>query len=171
MNIRILSLKIIILAAVGLIGVTSSVLAQTKVGEKIGDWTLQCQAVSTKKNICAISQVFINTKTNQHVLSIDLRPAGDGSGVALVALAPLGTYLPSGLAAKVDEGKQFEFTWQRCSNQGCEAIAVIDQDIKTALKAGKALFVAYKLQPAADAVTVSASLKGVAQGMEVLGIK
>ena len=97
-----------------------------------------------------------------------LRRVGKDKKLALITIAPLGVFLATGIAGKVDDGKQFNFIWQRCTTQGCQAAAVVDAELEKALKAGKRLLIAFKAQPNANAITLGASLKGVTQGLRVL---
>ena len=145
--------------------------AQTKVGERIGDWTFQCQAISAKETICALTQAFINKQANQRILTLTLRPFGPDKKLMLFALLPLGVYLPTGLTGTIDDGTPFFYTWQRCTNQGCEASTEIDATRRTAMKAGKVLAVSFKGQADAEPLVVSASLKGITQGLKELGVE
>ena len=143
--------------------------AQTRVGEKIGDWTFQCQAISAKDTICAITQVFINQQNRQPVLVLTLRSVGIEKQLTLIARAPLGVYLPEPVTATIDDGAQLAFAWQRCSQQGCEATAKIDDQSRTAMKAGNRMQIAFKAQAGGDPVTFNASLSGVTQGLVEIG--
>ena len=142
-----------------------------RVGEKIGDWTFQCLAVSATQNVCALTQVLGNPKTNQRILALTLRAAGKDNKLLLLAQAPLGVFLPAGLVGKIDDREQFNFSWQRCTRQGCQAAAQINDARKAALKAGKNLLLGFKVQPAAKTIALTASLKGITQGLIELGVK
>ncbi len=143
--------------------------AQTRVGEKIGDWTFQCQAISAKETICAIAQVFANQQTRQPVLVLTIRALGIEKKLMLFARAPLGIYLPEPIVATIDDGPQLTFAWQVCSQQGCEASAEINDESRAAMKAGNRMQIAFKAQAGSDPVTFNASLKGVTQGLVEIG--
>lgn len=142
--------------------------AEPKVGDRIGDWTFQCRAVSANKNVCSLNQTLVDKETRQPRLALTLRRIGSDRKLALFVMAPLGVFLAAGIAGKVDEGKQFDFAWQRCTRQGCQAAAIVDAELEGALKAGARLRVAFKLQPSAEFITYAASLKGVTQGLTAI---
>ena len=143
--------------------------AQTRVGEKIGDWTFQCQAISAKETICAIAQVFGNQQTRQPVLVLTIRSLGIEKKLMLFARVPLGIYLPEPIVATIDDGPQLTFSWQRCTQQDCEAAAEINDENRAAMKAGNRMQIAFKAQAGGDPVTFNASLNGVTQGLIEIG--
>ena len=145
--------------------------AGARVGEKIGDWTFQCLAVSATQNVCALTQVLGNPKTNRRILALTMRPAGKDNKLLFLAQAPLGVFLPAGLVGKIDDREQFNFSWQRCTRQGCQAAAAISDARKAALMSGKNLLLGFKIQPAAKTIALTASLKGITQGLMELGVK
>ena len=143
--------------------------AQTRVGEKIGDWTFQCQAISAKDTICAITQVFANQQTRQPVLALTIRTLGIEKILMLVANAPLGVYLPEPITATIDGGQPLVLNWQRCTQQGCEATIEIKDESRIAIKAGSRMQIAFKANAGGDPITFDASLKGVTQGLKEIG--
>ena len=142
--------------------------AEPKVGDRIGDWGFQCKALSAKQNVCALTQTLVNSETKKRVLTLVLRRVGKDKKLVLITIAPLGVSLATGIAGKVDDGKQFNFVWQRSTTQGCQAAVVVDAELEKALKAGKRLLIGLRAQPNAKAITLGASLKGVTQGLRVL---
>ena len=144
--------------------------AQTRVGEKIGDWIFQCQAISAKETICAIAQVFTNEQSRQPVLVLTIRSLGIEKKLMLFARAPLGIYLPDPVVATIEGGPQLTFIWQRCTQQqGCEASAEINDESRAAMKAGSRMQIAFKGQAGGDPVIFNASLKGITQGLVEIG--
>ena len=158
----------IVLCATFMVGFVKSSNAVPKVGDRIGDWNYQCKAVSEKQNICALIQTLINSETKDRVLTLVLRRVGKDKKLALFATAPLGIYLAAGIAGKVDDGKPFTFKWQRCTTQGCQAMAVLNAELEQALKAGDQLLIGYEPQPNAQTIALGASLKGLAMGLKAL---
>ena len=142
--------------------------AQPNVGERIGDWTLQCKALLKKQTVCALTQTIVNPRTKQRVLRLTLRKLEESGKLALIVVAPLGIHLATGMAGKLDEGKQFAFIWQRCTNQGCSAAVEVDEKMKWTMMAGKQLFIAFKPQADIDALKFAVSLMGVTKGLEAL---
>jgi invasion protein IalB len=142
-----------------------------KVGERIGDWTFQCQALTASDTRCVIFQQLINQKNRRPVLRATLAPLGEKKNLGLIVLAPLGIFLGSGIAGKVDEGKQFKFILQRCTQQGCQAAIQVTDTLKAELQKGKRLVIAFKPTANGKPVQLAVSLNGVAAGLKALKIK
>ncbi|NKB22209.1 MAG: hypothetical protein GKS01_17115 [Alphaproteobacteria bacterium] len=142
-----------------------------RVGQRIGDWTFQCQALTASDTRCVIFQQLINQKTRRPVLRATLAALGEKKNLGLVVLAPLGIFLASGIAGKVDDGKQFKFIMQRCTQQGCQGALQVSDSLKANLKKGKRLIVAFKPTATGKPVQLAVSLKGVAAGLKALKIK
>ena len=157
------------LCAVFLVANTSPGNAQGNDARQIGDWRLECKVLSGDKKVCALLQAVVNADTGKRILSLQLRRVGSNNTLALIAEAPLGIFLGAGIAGKVDDGKQFSFLWQRCTQRGCQAATAVDAELESALKAGKRLLIGFKAQPSADPITLGASLAGVTAGLKVLG--
>ena len=90
---------------------------QPTVDDRIGDWTIQCKALSKAQTVCALTQTIVNTRTKQPVLRVTLRKLGESGNLDLIVDAPLGIDLVTGMIGKVDKGKQFTFVWQSCTKQ------------------------------------------------------
>ena len=112
MKALILRIAAIALCTTLVVAVVKSSNAEPKVGDRIGDWKFQCQALSEKQNVCALTQTLINSETKKRVLTLVLRRVGKDKKLALFATAPLGIFLATGIAGKIDGGKQFNFIWQ-----------------------------------------------------------
>ena len=163
-----LVLKCLVLALVA-----SPVYAQAKkakVGDRIGAWTFQCQAISADQNVCALVQAVLNKKTNKQVMRAVIRSVGAGKAqkMGLFITLPLGIFLAPGVAGKVDEGKQFSFVLQACREGGCEAAIELDSKLQKAMKSGKTLVVGFKTSAGADAVGIPLSLNGITAGLAAL---
>ena len=52
--------------------------SKPKVGDRIGDWGFQCQAVSANQNICGLIQTIIDNNTKRQVVAVAIRYAGTG---------------------------------------------------------------------------------------------
>ena len=142
-----------------------------KGGERIGDWTFQCQALTASDTRCIIFQQLVNQKNRRPVLRATLAPLGEKKNLGLIVLAPLGIFLGSGVAGKVDEGKQFKFILQRCTKQGCQAAIRVSDSLKADLKRGKRLVIAFKPTANGKPIQLAVSLKGVGAGLKALKIK
>ena len=141
---------------------------QPKVGDAIGDWIFTCQALSASQTACALTQTIVEKETKQPVLHLTLRKLGQDQQLALIANVPLGVYLASGIAGKVDEGEQFNLIWQICTKEICQAALALDDAKRAAFQAGSKLLIGFKPRPDAQPYTVAASLKGVTAGLAAL---
>ena len=150
----------------------SSAIAQDnkpKVGERIGDWTFQCQAVAADQNVCDIIQTIADNNTRRQVLAIAVRPVGQEKRIAMFVTAPLGIFLGSGIGGKIEDGEQFKFNLQSCTQRGCQAAIAIEKDRLEALKKGQRLLVGFKARADANTITVPVSLKGFTAGLKAIG--
>jgi len=145
-----------------------------KVGDKFGDWIFACKALGPEKTVCAIVQ-NIDYQTEQvqkRLLTLTVRrlqsPESKTSKTILLARLPLGIFLPSGVAARIDETEQFPMFVQTCSQMGCEAVVELDKQKLRGMKAGKKLFIGFKVQANSKVVTIPASLIGFSKGIAVL---
>jgi invasion protein IalB len=141
-----------------------------RVGERIGDWTFRCQALTASETRCSISQVAFNPQ-KKPVVRATFLGIGKNKKLGLVVLAPLGIFLGTGVAGKIDEGKQFKFVLQRCSQQGCRAAIEVSDKMRSALQKGSRLALAFKMRANANAVLVPISLKGFTKALNALKIK
>ena len=109
--------------------------AKLKVGERIGDWVFQCQAVTASDNICGLVQTIIDNKTKRQVVGVAIRYAGTGDKkrLGMFVTVPLGIFLGSGIGGKIDTLDQFKFNLQSCNPRGCQGAVEI-----TAAMVGKA---------------------------------
>ena len=118
--------------------------AAPKLGERIGDWTFQCQALTAKQTTCALVQAIINNKTRRQVLAATLRSFGKDGKLGLIVNLPLGFFLGAGVVGKVDDGERLKFILQSCNQRGCQAAVDVSGSLKAAIKSGKRLLVAFK---------------------------
>ena len=141
-----------------------------KLGERIGAWAFQCQAVAADKTLCALVQAAVNKKTGKQVMRAVVRPVGEGKNfkVGLFVTVPLGIFLAPGVAGKVDKGKQFSFILQSCRQAGCEAAIELDKKLQKAMRGGKVLVVGFKPTATSEPVGVSISLEGFTAGLKAL---
>ncbi|MGB0631516.1 MAG: invasion associated locus B family protein [Alphaproteobacteria bacterium] len=143
--------------------------AKPKVGERIGDWTFQCQAVAADQNVCGIIQTIADNKTRRQVLAVAVRPVGKDKRIAMFVTAPLGIFLGSGIGGKIDDGEQFKFNLQTCNQRSCQAGIAVEKDRLSELKKGQRLLVGFKARADANTITVPVSLKGFTAGRKAMG--
>ena len=165
----------LIASLMGLVSVAaSSQDTKPAVGEKFGAWTFHCQAITADHNVCAIVQTVVEKKSQRQVMRAVVRPIGkEQKRLGLFVTLPLGIHLAPGVAGKVDDGEQFKFIMQRCTQNGCEAAVRVDDKLKSALENGNQLVVGFKPSPAANAkpVGVRISLNGFTAGTKQLMTK
>ena len=161
------------LLMLSLLGLNSAFAQVTKpkVGDRIGAWTFQCQALSAQDTVCALVQIAADEKTKRQLMKAVVHPVGKGKDrkLRLVVTLPLGIFLATGIAGKIDDGKQFNFALLTCRQNGCEAAVDIDAKMRKAMRAGKQLVVAFKPRPNSEAFGVRVSLNGFTAGIRTLG--
>lgn len=144
--------------------------AKPKLGERIGDWVYQCQALSANENICGLVQTVIDNKTKRQVVGIAVRYAGKGDKrrLGLFVTVPLGIYLGAGIGGKIDTSDQFKFNLQSCNQRGCQGATVIEGPMLADLKKGKRLIVGFKARADSQTIAVPVSLKGFTNGLQAI---
>lgn len=145
--------------------------AASNQGDSFGDWVYECEAKDPNKELCALTHTIMANDGKSRLLKLTVGKLGRQGELALVALLPLGIYLPGGVVGRVDTGKPFALTLRTCTELGCEGALLVDQDLRWKLKAGKILFISFKAHPRSEAVTLSVSLEGVSAGLETMDEK
>jgi len=159
-----------LIQAIGLTLLLSSVAyAGPKAGDRFGDWVYECEAKGANKEVCALSHTIVAKESNERILKLTVGKLGRQGELALVALLPLGIYLPGGVVGKVDKGKPFAFTLRVCTELGCEGALLVDPKLRWSLKAGKTLSISFKARPRAEAITLQIPLSGVSAGLKAVG--
>lgn len=142
--------------------------AQPKVGDRIGDWVYQCQTVKQNQTVCGLVQNIADRGTRKQVLGVAVREFGSDNRLAMLVTAPLGIFLGSGIGGKVDDGEQFAFNLQSCSQRGCQGAIEINDRLLEQLKKGSRLMVGFKARPNEDTVVIPVSLKGFTAGIAAI---
>ena len=144
--------------------------AKPKVGERIGDWVFQCQALSATENICGMVQTVIDNKSKRQVVGIAVRYAGKGDKkrLGMFVTVPLGIYLGSGIGGKVDSSDQFKFNLQSCNQRGCQGATEIKPEMLADLKKGNRLIIGFKARADSKTIAVPVSLKGFTDGLKAI---
>lgn len=147
--------------------------AKPKIGERIGDWIFQCQALSAGENICGLVQTVIDSKTKRQIVGIAIRYAGKGEKkrLGMFVTVPLGIFLGAGIGGKVDTSDQFKFNLQSCNQRGCQGATEIKEPMLADLKKGKRLIVGFKARVDSKTIGVPVSLKGFTDGLKAIGAK
>lgn len=152
----------------------SPLIAQTtkpKVGDRIGDWVYQCQALAADKTVCGLLQNIADRGTQKQVLNVAISPLGNTGRLAMLVTAPLGIFLGTGIGGKVDDGKQFSFNLQSCTQRGCQAAIEIKDDLLAELRKGNRLIVGFKARRDSKTIAIPVSLKGISAGLNAISSK
>jgi invasion protein IalB len=72
---------------------------------------------------------------------------------------------------KVDDGEQFKFILQSCTQRGCQAAVEVSGTLKAAIKSGKRLVVAFKPRADGKTIRIPLSLKGITNGLRALKVR
>lgn len=144
--------------------------AETKVGDRFGDWVFGCRAISADKNVCALSQTIVSKENNRLMARLSLQN-DKTKGPELIALVPLGVHLPSGVTGTLDQGRPFQFTVQRCTRQSCIASVKADSNLLKSLQSGEKFSLSFYGQPEDKPMVLTGTLKGLADGMKAINLK
>lgn len=90
---------------------------------------------------------------------------GDQTGI--IVWAPLGVALAPGLQLTLDGGKPITLPYERCSAEGCDASAVLDQAAVEKFKRGKTLVVRYIVE-GNRAADIPIRLEGLTRALDSL---
>jgi len=146
------------------------------VTEDFDFWKLECE--ENQKN-CKISQTLsFNQKlpddTSRTILALNLMlyivKDKDGKKLTRIRfITPLGLDLMSGLALRVDEGKEHKIPIQICHADGCLADFNLGDDVLLEMKKGKDILVGYKLSNTnTNPIILKISLKGITAAYDSL---
>lgn len=143
--------------------------AETRQQERFGDWLRECSAPQGGKTFCALTQTAQDRDTGSRVMKLTLGRYGPRKELALVALLPLGIYLPAGVQGRVDQAPPFALTLRTCVAQGCEAAIAVDPKLRWRLRAGKTLNISFVARPGAQRINLPFSLDQVWAGLKAIG--
>ncbi|EHS52560.1 Invasion associated locus B family protein, partial [Rhizobium sp. PDO1-076] len=135
--------------------------------EVYGDWELVCTANEDINHTspCRLQQAQAVNEGRDVVFLFNVIAQADGN-VGLIS-APLETYLPAGIALRLDKGKSRQAAFETCNLAGCHAGFRLDQAFLSGLKKGLIL-TATLMDTKATKVDVPVSLKGFAAGFAAL---
>jgi invasion protein IalB len=134
-----------------------------------GAWQIQCSADKDGKKACGMVQVTRSEKNPKVGLSLVIVRAkqGDKDVVMMRVMAPIGVYLPTGVALEVDGAAVGRVPFTRCRPQICEALAEASPETLEKMKKGTAAnFIVYEAPGLG--VPMKISLEGFSAGLESL---
>ncbi len=139
-----------------------------------GAWQIQCSAAAGSgdqagKKACGMVQVTRSEKNPKVALSLVIIKArqGDKDVFMMRVMAPIGVYLPTGVALEVDGAAVGRVPFTRCRPQICEALAEASPETLEKMKKGTAAnFIVYEAPGLG--VPMKISLEGFSAGLENL---
>lgn len=139
-------------------------------GQQFGAWMVTCEAIAVGETACVLTQRLVRTEDDAFLAELLAFTSGDGSGTYIAARVPNGVYFPSGFAFKPEAGEaRYEFTWQSCTRDLCEALLEIDPGDLAALAGEESGVIAgYRPSLALDPLVFRFSLAGVVEGLSAL---
>jgi len=143
--------------------------APDKPGNRFGDWLYECRTLNKNNNFCVLTQTAVTTKGKKLVMKVTLGRYGPAQQLTLVALLPLGIYLPAGVVGRIDNSRPFNMTVRTCTAQGCEAILKVDPKLRWIMKTGRKLYIGFTARPGAKVLALPFSLAEVWLGMQAIG--
>jgi invasion protein IalB len=106
-------------------------------GKIFGDWGIECEVQTDRSELCFVQQTHTRTETNQRILSVAVGYIGERGAPAMVAYAPLGIDVASGVAIKTEPGPQIQMRVQTCTPDGCRAFTPLTEQQLAALRAAR----------------------------------
>ena len=160
-----------LIPALSLLLAVTNAQAVPKVGDKFGDWVFECTALAANKTNCVLSQTLIQNESKQRVLRIALNQPEKSKELQLVAVAPLGLYIPAGLTATIDKNTEVPLILKTCTQQGCIATANVDSKLVKSLTSGNNIEVSFSANADSKPITLNVSLMGIITGISALNEK
>jgi invasion protein IalB len=134
-----------------------------------GAWQIQCSTDKDGKKGCGMVQVTRSEKNPKVGLSLVIvrTKQGDKDIVMMRVMAPIGVYLPTGVALEVDGTAVGRVPFTRCRPQICEALAEASPETLGKMKKGTAAnFIVYEAPGLG--VPMKISLEGFSAGLDSL---
>ncbi|MEQ8825220.1 MAG: invasion associated locus B family protein [Filomicrobium sp.] len=136
--------------------------------KKFKSWNLECILKGEKQQKCHLAQKLIDTKGRK---ILHFKISKNNGGAYLEVGAPLGLYIPAGIAIKVDEQKATQMQLVDCKAQGCRAVLPLHGDAVKAFKKGSKLAVLFVDSKSGKTLMVNGSLNGFTAAANSFGIK
>lgn len=140
--------------------------ANTKTIAEHGDWKITCEEARQTKDgktvrPCGMVQTGVNEKRKNLALTLVLVKAEQNGKTATMmrVMAPIGVFLPTGVALEIDGAAVGRVPFTRCLPQVCVAFAEASpKTLEKLKKGGKAKFLIYEAPGLG--ISVDLSLKG-----------
>lgn len=163
-----LLLPVLVIAAPMIVSL--AVQAKPERGKVFNDWVVDCEAAADGKESCFISQTQTMQQQQQsgRLIKVSVGYIGPGGKPAMVAILPLGIWLPSGAAYQIEGQAQKPLPLQRCLNEGCIASAELDEAALGQMRKANTLTIGIKADPSGQTIVIPVSLKGFDAGLKSL---
>lgn len=140
--------------------------AEIRNGQQIGDWVVNCDAVTVRQTVCRLVQEQSLRDGGELVARFIAVPVVDGA--ILLAQVPMGVYLPGGAVYRFADNEteeQRDMIWQSCAGEICEAAAPLD-DAELALFADHSdILFGFRRTAEDDPVVLRVNIDGFAEAI------
>lgn len=106
-------------------------------------WHKRCAPSADGAPACTVEQFAVAMPQHVVLLHVRFSLVAKGDQARMVVTAPLGVLLPPGLTLSIDGGQAIALPFERCTGQGCEATAMLDESALAKFAGGKTLTVRY----------------------------
>lgn len=165
----------LILSAVAFTLLSSSIAdsaTTARVGDKFGDWVLECRAIAAGKTNCSLTQTLVDKKSKRAIVKFALAKSGlKGKDIMFNAFLPLGIDISAGVLFSIDGAKPRSLPLKTCTRRGCLAQYKLDKNLLKAFKKGKGLTISFNLLAAKKKLTLPGSLSGISSGLKAAGLE
>ncbi|WP_068489576.1 invasion associated locus B family protein [Paramagnetospirillum marisnigri] len=138
--------------------------AAPKDGQKFGDWVARCG--KSKDSECILNQIQ-TVDGGVRLLEIAFGRIGSKGEFGVSTIVPLGTFLPANILMAVD-GKEYTLTLIKCLQNGCMAVAPLDNATIEALRKSKQIVIGLMQEVGRKSVSIAVSPIGLADGLAAI---
>ena len=138
-------------------------------GTQFGDWTVACEAIAVNETICVLTQRLVARDGDRFLT--ELLAFNDESEPAayIAARVPLGVYFPAGFSVRPEGGEEtFDFAWQSCAPDLCEALLVLDAEALSAIGRADTAIAGYVPRAGLEPLVFRIGTDGLGEGLAAL---
>lgn len=130
-------------------------------------WNKVCNKDAGGQAACAVEQFALAMPQKSVMAHVRFFLSGKADQTVITLQAPLGVLLPPGLNLSVDGSKPITLPFERCSGDGCAAVAVLDKAALAKFTGGKILTVSYTVAEK-KSMDIPFKLDGLASALQSL---
>ena len=154
----------------------AGVSADPEKGKTFGDWIIACAETQTERNNpCFARQIQVTENQegagdgrSRRLIDMRVGFLGPNGEPAVVALLPLGIYIPAGVALRIDYANPIPLRLEFCTRMGCRAVKILDQDQLFALQMSNELSIRFSPRLSGKLASIRLSPKGLFKAVESL---